>query len=63
MRHDLGCPPHEFADGAGQIRGASAFRLAAMADHIASTREKLRAAAMPIRQLSVELSAATAIRG
>jgi hypothetical protein len=51
------------SDGVGQLVSTMDERLAAMADHIASTREQLRAAAMPIRQLSVELSAATAIRG
>jgi hypothetical protein len=51
------------SDSVGQRVSTMDERLAAMADHIASTREQLRAAAMPIHQLSVELSAATAIRG
>jgi chromosome segregation ATPase len=51
------------SDGLGQLVLTMDERLAAMADHIASTREQLRAAAMQIRQLSVELSAASATRG
>ena len=53
----------ESSDGLGQLVSTMDERLAAMADHIASTREQLRAAATQIRQLSVELSAASAIRG
>jgi hypothetical protein len=50
-------------DGLGQLVTTMDERLAAMQDHIASTREQLRAAAMQIRQLSVELSAASTTPG
>ena len=48
------------SDGVGQLVSTMDERLAAMADHVATTREQLRAAAMQIRRLSVELSAASA---
>jgi hypothetical protein len=48
------------SDGLGQLVSTMDERLAAMADHVATTREQLRAAAMQIRQLSVELSAVSA---
>jgi chromosome segregation ATPase len=51
------------SDGVGQLVSTMDERLAAMADHIASTREQLRAAATQIRQLSVELSAASITHG
>jgi hypothetical protein len=50
------------SDGVGALVSTMDERLAAMADHIASTRERLRATATQIRQLSVELSAAAAAR-
>jgi predicted nucleic acid-binding Zn-ribbon protein len=50
------------SDGVGQLVSTLDERLAAMADHIASTREQLRATAAQIRHLSVELSAASAAR-
>jgi chromosome segregation ATPase len=49
-------------DGLGQLVATMDERLAAMADHIASSREQLRATGTRIRQLSVELSAAAATR-
>jgi hypothetical protein len=51
------------SDGVGQLVSTMDERLAAMADHITSTREQLRASAMRIRQLSVELAAASTTRG
>jgi uncharacterized phage infection (PIP) family protein YhgE len=51
------------SDGLGQLVSTMDERLAAMADHITSTREQLRAAATQIRQLSVELSATSATHG
>jgi hypothetical protein len=50
------------SDGVGQLVSTMDERLAAMADHIASTREQLRATATQIRQLTVELSAASTVR-
>src|SRR5262245_42673665 len=55
-------PVTKTSDGLGELVSTMDERLAAMADHIASTREQLRAAATRIRQLSVELSAASANR-
>jgi hypothetical protein len=51
------------SDGLGQLVSTMDERLAAMADHVASTREQLRATATQIRELSVELSAASTTHG
>lgn len=54
-------PATETSDGLGQLVSTMDERLAAMAAHIASAREQLRKTAMQVRQLSVELSATSAI--
>lgn len=51
------------ADGLGALVTTMDERLGAMADHITSTREQLRATAMQIRQLSAQLSAAARPNG
>jgi hypothetical protein len=50
------------SDGLGELVSSMDERLAAMQNHIAISREQLRAAAAQIRQLTVELSAAAAAR-
>jgi chromosome segregation ATPase len=50
------------SEGIRQLVSTMDERLAAMGDHITSAREQLRATAAQIRALSVELSAASAMR-